>query len=235
MWKGFLSQLLPAQCLLCGDDSRRAVSLCAACQTLLPWHGPACPLCVQALPADAPPDRPCGACLKNPPPVTHALAAFDYAGPIPRLVAGLKFGHDLGHAAVLGELLAGRVGALEASLPEALVPVPLHRRRLAERGFNQAVELARPLARRLGLPLLARSCERVKDTPEQSTLSEAERKRNLRRAFVVTGALPASVAIIDDVITTGSTVHALAGVLRQAGVRDIRIWAVAKTRHGPPG
>ena len=77
--------------------------------------------------------------------------------------------------------------------------------------------------------------ERVKDTPEQSTLSEAERKRNLRRAFVVTGALPASVAIIDDVITTGSTVHALAGVLRQAGVRDIRIWAVAKTRHGPPG
>lgn len=235
MWKGWLTHLLPLQCLLCGGDSGRGISLCRPCEALLPWHGPACPRCAHHLSAAADPDLPCGACLRTPPPLARSLAAFDYAGPIPRLVAGLKFGHELAHAAVLGELLATRILAQESDWPEAILPVPLHASRLAERGFNQALELARPVARRLGLPLLSRACTRVLATPEQSTLTEAERKRNLRRAFAVTGPLPASLALIDDVITTGSTAAALARTLARAGVAEIRIWAVAKTRQGRPG
>lgn len=225
--------VLPSLCLLCGGTSDRRLSLCRACAAALPTHTPACPRCAHHLPPGSDPDRLCGACLKAPPPQDRSFAAFRYQSALPALVAGLKFGHQLSHGAVLGELLAqALVERRPASpWPGAILPVPLHPRRLAERGFNQALELARPLAARLDIPLRPRAVERILNTPEQSRLSEAERQRNLKRAFQVREDLPDHVAIVDDVITTGSTVATLAAMLRSAGVSRIEVWAVAKTFH----
>jgi len=126
----------------------------------------------------------------------------------------------------MAEALMERVGD---SAPEALVPVPLHRARLRERGFNQAVEIARPLAARLGIELDLNCCERVRNTAEQTRLDAAQRSRNLRDAFRVVRQVPyRHVAIVDDVLTTGSTVASLAGTLRAAGVEEIEVWSCAR-------
>jgi ComF family protein len=115
-------------------------------------------------------------------------------------------------------------------LPQLLIPVPLHRKRLQERGFNQAVELARPLSRQLDIPLDFSSCRRVRDTRSQSELHVRERQRNVRGAFKLSGKIEADhVALLDDVVTTGSTVTALAKVLRRTGVGRVDVWALART------
>jgi len=126
----------------------------------------------------------------------------------------------------MAEVLIERVGV---AVPEALVPVPLHRARLRERGFNQAVEIARPLAARLGIELDLNSCERVRNTAEQTRLDAVQRLRNLKGAFRVVRDVPyRRVAIVDDVLTTGSTVASLAGSLRATGVEEIEVWSCAR-------
>jgi ComF family protein len=113
--------------------------------------------------------------------------------------------------------------------PEALIPVPLHPNRLRERGFNQALELARPIASQLNIPLAADLCRRVRATPNQTQLAANKRRSNVRRAFEIkTQKLPGHVAIIDDVITTGSTVEELAYRLNRAGVKQVEVWSLAR-------
>jgi ComF family protein len=153
--------------------------------------------------------------------------------PVDRLITGAKFRRRLQHARVLGELLAAAVaealqrGAVDR--PEILVPVPLHPRRLGERGFNQALEITRPLAKRLRVPVCADLCARVRPTAEQTGLAAAERRRNVRRAFVASrAAAGARVAVVDDVITTGSTAAAVAQALREAGSAHIQVWTAAR-------
>ena len=126
--------------------------------------------------------------------------------------------------AVLAAALAPRV----EPLPARLVPVPLHRNRLRRRGYNQAVELARPLGRALGLPVAPRLCRRQRPTPAQAELTGSDRRRNVRGAFAVAAPVPRHVAIVDDVVTTGSTVGELARVLRRAGAERVEVWAVAR-------
>ena len=117
-----------------------------------------------------------------------------------------------------------------AERPQALVPVPLHTGRLRERGYDQALELTRPLARRLGLPLRDDLLRRARATAAQSTLDAGQRRRNLRGAFAVRGhcALPAHVALVDDVMTTGATAHAAASALLRAGVARVDVWVCAR-------
>lgn len=123
---------------------------------------------------------------------------------------------------------------VQDAVPEVLVPVPLHRARLRERGFNQAVEIARPLARRLGLGLNLDSCERVRNTAEQTRLDAAARSKNLRGAFRVVRPFPyRHVAIVDDVLTTGNTVASLAGSLRAVGVEEVEVWSCARALAMP--
>lgn len=158
------------------------------------------------------------------------LIAYAYAPPIATLVRWMKFDASLSAARTLGALLAEAVVAAHARLPDALVPVPLHPRRLRERRFNQAVELARPVSRRVNRPLLLRACRRVRATRAQSGLADlAGRRRNVAGAFHVDGSLAhlRRVAIVDDVLTTGATVEALAAALRAAGVRHVLVWVCA--------
>ncbi|MBI2380357.1 MAG: ComF family protein [Gammaproteobacteria bacterium] len=222
---------VPSLCMLCGRDSGRGISLCAACAADLPWHGRSCATCAARLPEAAPEGALCGACLRRPSPLAHCRALFAYQDPVARLLTLLKFGHDLAPGAVLGALMAE--AALAWPLPIAgVLAVPLPASRLKRRGFNQAQELAAPVARALGVPLLLKEVSRQAETAEQSGLSEEARKRNLRRAFTVLGPLPDSVLLVDDVTTTGTTLKALALTLQAAGVAQVSALVAAKTRYG---
>lgn len=173
----------------------------------------------------------CGACRRRPPPFFATTAALRYAEPADRLILDLKFRGRLPAARLLGTLLAEAVA--DAEPPEALLPVPLHPARLRERGFNQALELARPLARRLDRPLPIDAVRRIRATPPQTGVDRHGRRRNIRNAFALRRPLPwRHVAIVDDVMTTGSTVAELAGLLRRNGVERVQVWVAARAQRG---
>lgn len=219
------SLLFPPTCLLCDAPGAEGSDLCAGCRAELPWNVAACERCAAPLPQPG----LCGACLKRPPRFDGAYAPLLYRPPLDWLLQGFKFNGRLPPGRLCGELLAEAVGRRGVPLPELIVPVPLHPSRLRRRGFNQALELARPVAARLGVPLAPRLCRRVRATATQSLLGAEERRRNVRGAFELAAPLEARhVAIIDDVIATGSTVGELARVLRRAGAERIEVWAVAR-------
>lgn len=224
-WARLGARLCPSRCLVCGEAAARGTDLCAACAAGLPWNDAACPRCALPVPAPA---GPCGDCLQRPPPLQAAHAAFRYAAPLDRLLPRFKFHRDLAAGRLLSTAMASRFAALEH--PDALLPVPLHHARLRQRGYDQALELARPLARALQLPLLAGALVRQRATRAQSELDAAARRRNLRGAFAVPdgGALPAHVVLVDDVMTTGATLHAAAIALRRAGVARVDAWVCAR-------
>ncbi|MCW8972512.1 MAG: phosphoribosyltransferase family protein [Gammaproteobacteria bacterium] len=148
------------------------------------------------------------------------------------LLQRLKFNHRLELAPLLGGLMAEAVQEVAGTLPELLLPVPLSPARIGERGYNQALELARIVSSRLATPLDWQHCQRVRHTVAQTSLKRDERQSNLRGAFAVRGELPSHVAIIDDVVTTGATVSEFAKTLRQAGVREVEVWACARAGRG---
>lgn len=216
--------LWPSRCLVCEEAGLEALDLCAACADELPYAAAACRACAVPLPEPG----TCGACLGTQSALTEVHAAFVYAAPLDRLLPRLKFAGDLAAGRLVSQLMAGPLRA--APRPQALVPVPLHRARLRRRGFDQALELARPLGRALGLPVLDGALLRVRATAEQSTLSAVARKRNVRGAFAARPRLPlpAHVALVDDVMTTGATLRAAAVALRQAGVQRVDAWVAAR-------
>ena len=219
--------LYPAHCLLCGDEGVRGRDLCAACFGELPWNRRPCPRCAAPLPPDAE-DRLCGNCLKSLPAWDEARSPLTYAYPVDRLVQRFKFDGDLPIGRLLAGLLADYLAA-GSERPDCIVPVPLHPARLKERGFNQAVELARPIGRRLKIPVRLDLCERVRATDVQSKLDAVERKKNLRGAFAVKGSVDGKhIAILDDVVTTGTTVESLTQALKDAGAKEVRMWCVAR-------
>jgi len=225
-----LCWLFAPRCIVCGDAGMPGRDLCAACHADLPWQGHACSRCALPLPQAG----ICGQCLRaaasNPgsPPLDAVYAAFDYAFPLDRLLPRLKFHRDFAAGRVLAQCMAERFATLPR--PDALVPLPLHRARLRQRGYDQALELARPLAKALRLPLRTDLLHRQKATAAQSRLDANARKRNLRGAFAVTPktSLPAHVVLLDDVMTTGATLQAAATVLRKAGVARIDAWVCAR-------
>jgi ComF family protein len=149
---------------------------------------------------------------------------------VDHLVSGLKFNGRLADGRLLAALLGEHLEAAKVPLPDLLIPVPLHRERLRERGFNQALELARPLGRRFDIPLDLHSIRRQRETAPQSGLERKARRRNLKGAFILTRELEAKhVALVDDVVTTGSTVSELARMLKRGGVQRVDIWALART------
>lgn len=212
----------------CGYPADPRVGLCPDCIGLLPRNHPACPLCALPLPdANLP---ACGACLRRAPAFDHAVAPLRYEGVVRLLVQRLKFSGDLAAVRPLAAALESSLAArpVEWPLPEQLLPVPLHRQRLAERGFNQAERLARMLSRRLSLPLSVNSLQRSLATQAQATLDARARRRNVRGAFAVVRSVPEHVAIVDDVVTTGSTAGEIARLLRLNGCRRVEVWAAAR-------
>ena len=222
-----LGTVFPPRCLLCLDPGQRpALDLCRDCESDLPWIEHACPAC--GVPAPGVLLSPCAACLASQRTCDRTVAALAYRFPVDALVRTLKYRGELASGRVLGTLMARQLRRRGYAGVDALVPVPLHHRREAQRGFNQALELARVVGRELGIPVDPECCERQRDTPEQARLDAAARPGNVRDAFRVRRRPAQRIAIIDDVLTTGSTVEELARVLRAGGATRVEIWVAAR-------
>jgi len=221
---------LPRRCVLCGDASGNT-PLCVPCMNALPALGPACPVCALPSPGAA----VCGVCLAHPPRVAATLAACAYAFPLDALVQQLKYGRRLALALPLGDALAAAYARAPCDFraPEVLVPMPLARARQRERGFNQAIEIARVVSRRTGIAL-CHALARPQDTSAQAGLGRRERQRNVRGAFAAVAPVAGRrVALLDDVMTSGATVDAATGALLAAGAARVDAWVVARAL--PPG
>jgi ComF family protein len=224
--------LLPSSCALCG--TRCGAPVCAACRLQYLAPGPArCPRCANPVgPRDA--GLLCGACQSHPPAYDATIVAADYAAPLDQLVLQLKFGGALALAPWFGAALAEAAAHASAVLPDLLCPVPLGRARLVERGFNQALEIARPLARTLGLAVQPALAVRMRETAAQSGVAPAERKKNIRNAFMLApDALllvrGRHIGVVDDVMTSGATLHEMAAMLKRFGAARVSNFVFART------
>jgi ComF family protein len=209
-------------CLLCAADSGERV-ICAACAAELPRAGSACVRCAIALPHAG----ICGECQAHPFAFDDAVARFEYGFPLDRLVQRFKYAGDLAAGRWLARQLAQIVSG---ERPDLVVAPPLTAAGLRRRGFNQALELAKEVARTLRVPCDLHGLAKSRETSPQPGLGRRERRANLRGAFRCDLRLnDRHVALVDDVMTTGATADTLARVLRKAGARRVSVWAVART------
>ena len=234
-WSAFASRWadawLPRACALCDQPLRGdEAGICRHCGPALPGaHSARCTVCGAAL-ARAQELRPCPACVRSPPAFDQTIVAADYAPPLDRLILALKFRGELPLARALAPLLADRLAEQALHPPELVVPVPLAPRRLARRGFNQSHAIASAVARRRGLPLDARLLHRRRETRAQSTLALDARQDNLAGAFACAAVGRAGcVVLVDDVMTSGATLHAAAEALKAAGARRVVNLVAART------
>ena len=218
--------LLAQDCILCQAASGDRL-VCAACERDLASPEHACPRC--ALPDSG--DVECGACLAGPPHYEATRAVFTYTYPVDVLVQALKYGGQLALAAWFAQKLQQRI--FPADAVDLIVPLPLYPIRLAERGFNQAAEVAKALSRASGLRMDTQLARRVRNTVPQTNLPWREREANMRQAFSCERDLSGlSVAVIDDVMTTGSTLNEFARTLKRSGAVRVQNWVIARTPAG---
>ncbi|MFC4258308.1 ComF family protein [Marinobacter lacisalsi] len=229
-------QLLPDLCVTClAPDA--VDGLCHGCRQDLPRNTMPCYRCGLPLALAAPADSlVCGECLKRPPAFTHAFIPWCYQFPVDRMIGQYKY---RGQRHFVRPLLAG-FGALAQQRmeedpdqrPQLLVPAPMHRKRQRKRVFNQAEDIAEALSLATGIPWSAELLQRKRATPAQSGLDRRQRLSNLKGVFEVMGEVPAHVALVDDVVTTGATARTLATLLQQHGAQTVEIWALARTPSG---
>lgn len=225
--------LFPPYCVLCMASEAGDDYLCDGCKADLPWLGHCCNIC--SLPLASAAASRCGRCQQQPPAFDSCVAAFYYADPIAQLISEYKYRAKLNYGRVLGLQLAACLASHyeQKALPAAILPVPLHHSRLRSRGFNQSLELAKAVADLLRLPLVNRHLVRCRATSSQKDLQLNERRRNVRDAFAIrkTRPLPATVVLLDDVVTSGATVAELARLLKNNGVAEVHVWCVARTER----
>ncbi len=220
-WHSFLH----GRCRLCAAPAD-TTGLCPACRAELPTNRAPCPGCGE--PGIGP--ARCSRCLRSPPAFQAIHAPWRYAWPLDRLIRAMKFRGDLAAARTLGELLAQE---LDPATVDAVIPVPLHGGRLRQRGYNQALELARPLCRGEGPELWPTIVQRHRATRAQAELAMAERRANVRQAFSLPEGAAQRIAgrrlaVVDDVVTTAETANALAALLLDAGAKRVTVWAMAR-------
>jgi ComF family protein len=215
--------LLAQDCILCQAASGDRL-LCPACERELPSTAQACPRCALAGYSGI----ECGACIADPPNYDASCAAFVYVYPVDGLIHALKYGGQLALAGLFAHKLYQRIGA--AAGIDLIVPLPLHPTRLAERGFNQAAEIAKALSRLTGIATDAQLARRVRNTARQTALPWRERAANMRQAFACERDLSGMrVAVVDDVMTTGATLDEFARTLKRSGAARVENWVVART------
>lgn len=210
---------------MCTSTAANETGVCDDCLQDLPWLPPThCPQCALA----SFQGQVCGHCLSSAPAFDRTHALFSYQYPLDTLLQRYKYDHLLSMAQVFAKLLLRSLPS--ANLPDLLIPMPLHATRLRDRGFNQALEIARILARKLQLPLDLQSCTRTKMTPPQVSLPLKLRVRNMHGAFNCNKRLDGlRVALLDDVMTTGASLNALSRTVKAAGAVHVECWVVART------
>lgn len=225
--------IFPYYCILCHDKSKRDLDLCIDCEQFLPWLKNVCVCCSAPLVISM--QRTCGRCLNKPLPFHKLCIFFSYTETIKKMIIDLKFKQRLIYAHILGTLLAEKINSLyqNEELPDIIIPVPLHKKRLYERGYNQAIELARPISKKLNIGIGYKHCIRIKNTIAQSLLPAKQRSSNVKNAFIAKQNLDEQhIALLDDVMTTGHTLIEMSRALYDVGVKRIDVWCCARTYLG---
>lgn len=227
MVQNFLTYFMPPRCILCGDKGFENRDLCESCYLELPKNTPRCYQCASNF-VTSNSSIVCPNCLDSAPAFDETFAPFSHDRAIRYLIIQLKFHNHCPSVRLLGSLLADYLKKT-AELPDCIIPIPLHKNRYCERGFNQSIEIARILSKRLELPLDLYSCSRHRDTAHQIGLTGTQRNENIKNAFSISPKFNAKhVALVDDVMTTGSTVNELAAALKIAGCHRVQVWVCAK-------
>lgn len=225
MLHSILERVFPRFCLLCEQRTEESF-LCTACRRDLPVNLHACGRC--GLPLSSGDVAVCGACVKKPPVFDAARSFYLYRQPFIWMIQQLKYRARLEFAELLASLLQQQLGTAQTGV-DCIIPVPLYPGKCQQRGFNQATEIIRPVAKSLGIPLETRLCRRSLDTDSQSGLNRKQRIKNIKNAFVVTPSRNyRSVVVFDDVMTTGSTLAELTRSLKRAGIGKVEVWSLAR-------
>ncbi|KTC85909.1 MULTISPECIES: ComF family protein [Legionella] len=216
---------LPSVCVLCYQYHRQPFAVCDSCLNLLKQIGPACRYCALPLPDDT--FLSCGVCSKKKPAIDKTITAYLFEEPLRTLVHEFKYHEALYLVSFLARLMLNALpnGVLET---QCLVPVPLHPKRLRQRGFNQAAELCKFLARKLALPYELNLCKKIIHTAPQASLNKKQRKQNLQNAFQSQLSPYQHITLVDDLLTTGSTANELALAFKQQGVAQVDLWCCAR-------
>lgn len=219
--------LIKSYCYLCKSITNNHYQLCRYCCTRLPWNNSACYYCSYPLQTINPLMR-CGDCMINKKMIDHCQAPLLYTQPIKHVIAQIKFHKQLHFIKLLSQIFLKHIRYEQQH--DIIIPVPLHKKRLAQRGFNQALELAQPISKKLNLPLKPDYCKRIINTKPQTTLKLKNRARNLNNAFICSDEVSNKrIILFDDVYTTGSTLESLALKLKQSGATYITAWCIART------
>lgn len=233
--KGLLDFIFPRHCLLCGTKHHLLATnyLCEGCHADFVVNNTPCgrcgiPMVVQQAHSEG---LVCGQCQKSPPVYERCWSPFIYAQPLEWVIQQLKFNDRLSFAPLLSELMIQNMPAsmLKQRKPDAIIPMPLHNKRLKQRGFNQSLLLAKPLASVVGVKIDSSSCLRCSNTEHQTGKSARQRKQNIKGAFKFDNHQNYRyLAIFDDVVTTGSSVSELGETLKKSGVDRVDVWSLAR-------
>ncbi|WP_419785091.1 ComF family protein [Pseudodesulfovibrio sp.] len=223
-----------SRCPVCGALTHGAEKLCSCCEDRLALrNGGYCPTCGEMFGDDDAVPAVCPECLHAPPPWDRLAFYAPYAGVLRDLILHFKFNGAYGNARLLGELARQAAELHLTEQADGVIPVPLHRRRLAWRGFNQSSELGRAVAKALDIPLWNHALTRTRYTQPQTTLDRNERQQNIKNAFAARNEIidGKRILLVDDVYTTGATLRECARTLRRAGATSVDVLVLARTQH----
>lgn len=232
MLNQLLDSLYPRICVLCGSSETTDKDICHSCLSDLVINDSSCTQCAVPLPFVTE-SQVCGNCLKNKPYFDASWSAFVYAQPLEWMIQQLKFNAKLSYANLLSNLALSHLPEM-GEQPDCIIPIPLHNKRLKQRGFNQALELLKPIANSLKIKIDNQSCQRLTHTSSQTGLKAKLRQKNIKNAFSYKNKNKYQYVILfDDVVTTGSTTNELARTLKREGVKRVDVWSLA--RAAKPG
>jgi len=221
--------VLPPSCIFCGKKSEQKIDLCNACKNGIRKLESQCLYCAQAFDDPSLNHQICGSCQTSPHAFDKVYAPYLHQGEVRHLINQLKFEQAHKNARLLGLLISDFLIAEKAPLPDCILPVPLHRERYQQRGYNQTLEIAKVISQKLSIPIDYNNCIRTHNTPHQISLSLKQRHKNMKGAFKVKSSISAKhIAVLDDVMTTGATANELAKTLKSAGVTRVDIWVCAR-------
>jgi ComF family protein len=232
-FKHIFNAILQQACILCASHKGGEHGLCSACQQSLPWHSaPKCPQC--GLLSDG---QICGHCLQSAPSFDATRAFFSYEYPLDRLLQHYKYKESLHLADTFASLFIKHLFndcPINQTQTDLIMPMPMHNERLKQRGFNQALEIARLISKHRQIKLDFTSCQRIRLTPPQASLPLKERIKNIRGVFQCdTNLQGLNIALVDDVMTSGASLNELAKTLKQAGAAHVECWVIARTLPSP--